>query len=132
LGGVEGREGPEVDREIGVGEWGLYGGGLKVAMGVEGVSSASKGVGGKVKVGVGGLVGGVPVGMGSKGEVRREIKDGVIWEMGEGEGEARFAFAYRLVRIKRKGKEGRFKEGDFNKGAVFDDEVGGKTDEENK
>lgn len=107
--------------------------GLKVARGVEGVSSASKGAGGKVKVGVDGLVvGGVPVGVGPKGEVRREVKDGVSWEMGEGDGDRGFVFAYRLVRIKRKGKEGGFKEEDFNKGALFEDEISGGTDVENK
>ncbi|PMD49852.1 uncharacterized protein K444DRAFT_284457 [Hyaloscypha bicolor E] len=111
--------------------------GIKVARGwSEGVSSGVKGIGGKVKVGVDGMVvGGVPVGVGPKGEVKREVKDGVSWEMGgegEGEGDGGFVFAYRLVRIKRRGKEGGFKEEDFNKGALFEDEVGGGNDEENK
>ena len=111
--------------------------GIKVARGwSEGVSSEVKGMRGKVKVGVDGLVvGGVPVRVGPKGEVKREVKHGISWEMGgeeDGEGDEGFVFAYRLVRIKKRGKEGGFEEKDFNKGALFEDEVTDENDEENQ
>ncbi|CZR60316.1 uncharacterized protein PAC_10212 [Phialocephala subalpina] len=101
--------------------------GLKIARGVSADSEEKMNYGSAVKVGIDATVVlvGVPVSGGPKVEGKLERKEGVSWE-----GNEDFVFAYRLLRVKLRGKDGEFKEEDYNKGALYNDGDGEEVEEE--
>jgi hypothetical protein len=103
--------------------------GLKIARGVSAESEEKRGYGGATEVGIDAtaVTGGVPVSGGPKIERKVERREGVTWG-----GSEDFLFAYRLVRIKLKGEEGGFKEGDYNKGALYNDDDDVETKKEDR
>ncbi|KUJ15790.1 uncharacterized protein LY89DRAFT_685729 [Mollisia scopiformis] len=89
--------------------------GLKIARGMKAESKQGKSLKGKVEVGVDAtMLTGVPVSGGPKVGGGVEAKNGVSWD-----GSDDFIFAYRVVRIKLKGKEGGFEAGEHISGALY-------------
>jgi hypothetical protein len=95
--------------------------GLKVARGATAESGEGRGSTSNVKIGVHGTPAVVSVSGGLKLNGKVERKERISWE-----GSSDFVFAYRVIRIKSKKKDGTFTDKDYNNGALYnadDDEA---------